>query len=661
MMSSERRIKNRFEEDPITSLASAKLTSAGDHSINSPWLRKCLAVSIRIQIDLGQGHFDPREASQDQSEVGFRSRMLGGFRRVKATPGVVTPGHHVGQSLDKCRFMIRKKGKKSKGKTIDLNSFLSDGAQPVNDDVTVVTIAPISSWADEMDEIDSRYSSAKPGAKIVLPTAPRAARGPDISDDRIPREPPFTAYVGNLSFESKEEDVKNFFSKLQVNSVRLARDGDRMRGYGYVDFEDRASLIEAFTMTEQYLGNRKIKVDVASRSGDMSGGRGGFRSGGSRYDRDDGEDRTAGDWRSGPRETPSFDRGDRRDNYDRGGDRDRDRGGFDRGYNSNNRSYSQYNGGSGYDRRVTVIHCYSFKIIVATDAIVIQSDEDSTTTKDEMAALAEIDVVDPDTTIGGTMEDMSDEIVERGTIEVATDPVTERWSILEPRERPKLVLEKRTAASKPEDNAPVAASSIFGGAKPVDTTKKEREIEEKLKTTTLEPEEEEPPKPSAASIFGGAKPVDTAAREREIEEKLLKEREQRAKDETPSEKGQRDEREDEKSAEGRPTSSTNRNRDDRDHRGGGRGGSGGGTRYEPPQRRSGPDHDRRDDRRDDRRGRGDRQDRGSSLRKDSERSGSPNEPVPLKTVDEKPPNFVGSNKFSHLPAEEEAANSHESE
>ncbi|TRY69012.1 hypothetical protein TCAL_12018 [Tigriopus californicus] len=498
-----------------------------------------------------------------------------------------------------------KKGKKSKGKTIDLNSFLSDGAQPVNDDVTVVTIAPISSWADEMDEIDSRYSSAKPGAKIVLPTAPRAARGPDIT-----------------------------------------RDGDRMRGYGYVDFEDRASLIEAFTMTEQYLGNRKIKVDVASRSGDMSGGRGGFRSGGSRYDRDDGEDRTAGDWRSGPRETPSFDRGDRRDNYDRGGDRDRDRGGFDRGYNSNNRSYSQYNGGSGYDRR---------------DNRGYGRDRDS-----ERRGFDNYERRDGgfggDRRGGSRYDDRrNDGGYERRDRGAGYDRGGDRSGDREPRERPKLVLEKRTAASKPEDNAPVAASSIFGGAKPVDTTKKEREIEEKLKTTTLEPEEEEPPKPSAASIFGGAKPVDTAAREREIEEKLLKEREQRAKDETPSEKGQRDEREDEKSAEGRPTSSTNRNRDDRDHRGGGRGGSGGGTRYEPPQRRSGPDHDRRDDRRDDRRGRGDRQDRGSSLRKDSERSGSPNEPVPLKTVDEKPPNFVGSNKFSHLPAEEEAANSHESE
>ncbi len=90
------------------------------------------------------------------------------------------------------------------------------------------------------------------------------------------------------------------------------------------------------------------------------------------------------------------------------------------------------------------------------------------------------------------------------------------------------------------------SSSIFGGAKPVDTTKKEREIEEKLATkvvdlgknrsrttsersaTSEEDKEKEsssrpaPSKPSAASIFGGAKPVDTTKREKEIEEKLKK-------------------------------------------------------------------------------------------------------------------------------------------
>ncbi len=41
--------------------------------------------------------------------------------------------------------------------------------------------------ADEMDEYDEApYRGTE---QFVLPTAPRAARGPDISDDRIPRDP----------------------------------------------------------------------------------------------------------------------------------------------------------------------------------------------------------------------------------------------------------------------------------------------------------------------------------------------------------------------------------------------------------------------------------------------------------------------------------------
>jgi hypothetical protein len=36
---------------------------------------------------------------------------------------------------------------------------------------------------DEYDEAPFRTE------QFVLPTAPRAARGPDISDDRIPRDP----------------------------------------------------------------------------------------------------------------------------------------------------------------------------------------------------------------------------------------------------------------------------------------------------------------------------------------------------------------------------------------------------------------------------------------------------------------------------------------
>lgn len=53
--------------------------------------------------------------------------------------------------------------------------------------------------------------------------------------------------------------------------------------------------------------------------------------------------------------------------------------------------------------------------------------------------------------------------------------------LAEPRERPKLVLAPRT---KPIENVPakesVPSAAIFGNAKPVDTTQREKEIEEKL-------------------------------------------------------------------------------------------------------------------------------------------------------------------------------------
>lgn len=62
-----------------------------------------------------------------------------------------------------------------------------------------------------------------------------------------------------------------------------------------------------------------------------------------------------------------------------------------------------------------------------------------------------------------------------------------------PKERPRLKLQPRT---KPKDanNEPVATSAIFGGAKPVDTLKRELEIEERLRKQSSEaaaPETEE--------------------------------------------------------------------------------------------------------------------------------------------------------------------------
>jgi RNA recognition motif-containing protein len=71
---------------------------------------------------------------------------------------------------------------------------------------------------------------------------------------------PYTAYVANLSYDIDEADVVKFFSKLKIKGVRLPRDGDadtgRLKGFGYADFEDRDSLVEALSMNDLLLKNR---------------------------------------------------------------------------------------------------------------------------------------------------------------------------------------------------------------------------------------------------------------------------------------------------------------------------------------------------------------------------------------------------------------------
>ena len=202
---------------------------------------------------------------------------------------------------------------------------------------------------DDFEAEQPRYGRDTRPEKFTLPTAPRAALGPEVSDEMIPRDPPFTARIGNLSYDIDPEDVYKFFDALNVKNIRLLREGDsesgRLRGFGYADFEDRQSLIDALGMNDHILKNRKIRINLTNQDGDRRGGdRGGFgnRMGDNRGRRDDdnGEDRTTGDWRSGGG-LPAFREDDRRGG-DRYGDRydpprDRDRGGYgdrdrDRGY-----------------------------------------------------------------------------------------------------------------------------------------------------------------------------------------------------------------------------------------------------------------------------------------------------------------------------------------
>lgn len=67
------------------------------------------------------------------------------------------------------------------------------------------------SWSDQVDEADRYEYNRKPN----LPVAPKAARA--IDESRIPKNPPYTAYVSNLCFEVNEKDIADAFKHLNVS------------------------------------------------------------------------------------------------------------------------------------------------------------------------------------------------------------------------------------------------------------------------------------------------------------------------------------------------------------------------------------------------------------------------------------------------------------
>ena len=91
-------------------------------------------------------------------------------------------------------------------------------------------------------------------------------------------------YVGNLSYDSSESQLRDLFSQFgEVNSVAVIKDRDtgRSKGFGFVEYgseEGGRAAIAALDGKE--IGGRAIKVNEARPQ--TGGGGGGPRGGGPR-------------------------------------------------------------------------------------------------------------------------------------------------------------------------------------------------------------------------------------------------------------------------------------------------------------------------------------------------------------------------------------------
>eukprot|EP01027_Heterolobosea_sp_BB2_P023821 GEZU01035835.1.p1 GENE.GEZU01035835.1~~GEZU01035835.1.p1 ORF type:complete len:547 (+),score=173.75 GEZU01035835.1:78-1718(+) len=151
----------------------------------------------------------------------------------------------------------------------------------------------------------------------------------------IPSNPPFTAYIGNLSYDVRKDDIYEFFRDCEVESVRLVTDNEtgRLKGFGYVEFKSADGLRRALDQNGRDFLGRAIKLDVAEQQPQRGGDRP-QRSGGFFRDRDSRQESSRAfdsDWRDksiGPQPTFREERP-RRDDRPSRGFEDRPRGGFD--------------------------------------------------------------------------------------------------------------------------------------------------------------------------------------------------------------------------------------------------------------------------------------------------------------------------------------------
>jgi translation initiation factor 4B len=81
----------------------------------------------------------------------------------------------------------------------------------------------------------------------------------------IPTKPPYTAHLGNLSYDATQESVTDFFAGCDVVSVRIVEDRAEMRpkGFGYAEFATADGLKKALELEGQSFEGRNIRIRIA--------------------------------------------------------------------------------------------------------------------------------------------------------------------------------------------------------------------------------------------------------------------------------------------------------------------------------------------------------------------------------------------------------------
>ncbi|KAI1100010.1 hypothetical protein F4804DRAFT_63194 [Jackrogersella minutella] len=128
------------------------------------------------------------------------------------------------------------------------------------------------SWADEVE--DSFGSQPLPAATNRSGYSGYGASGGDrgyatresyAHPTQLPTKPPYTAHLGNLSYEATSESVTEFFEDCDITSVRIIEDRieQRPKGFAYAEFANVEGLKKALTLDGNSFQGRTIRVKIA--------------------------------------------------------------------------------------------------------------------------------------------------------------------------------------------------------------------------------------------------------------------------------------------------------------------------------------------------------------------------------------------------------------
>ncbi|KAG5998820.1 hypothetical protein E4U43_002360 [Claviceps pusilla] len=162
--------------------------------------------------------------------------------------------------------------KKKEQQKMSLGDFLTDGGFGGG------------SWADEVEETYGTQPlppSDRPrygGSSNNTGMSSWQDRGYSVREStpqKFPDKPPYTAHLGNLSYDATTETVTELFQGCDIVSVRIIEDRElqRPKGFGYVEFTNAEGLTKALTLDGESFQGRLIRIKVADppRGGDSRG------------------------------------------------------------------------------------------------------------------------------------------------------------------------------------------------------------------------------------------------------------------------------------------------------------------------------------------------------------------------------------------------------